>query len=232
MNDIKRLLAAAVNEESTPMTFDPSDDVARGRRHVARRRTALVSGVAAAALLVGGGAVLITSSLPGGDENTRTNPAVMRQTGGPAAEETSGVGPPVEVKEVTLVAYTGKQPKGYKVTQVPDGWEIQGGTESSLVIAPKGAADQDPNSFVDKIAVLSTSSDAPPESLTEGKKVPVGDGVGYYRLAPSQILTYQDTTSGRWVDIQVPEQLHWDAARIGEFAAGVTVVGGAGDSHG
>src|SRR5699024_4913804 len=117
-----------------------------------------------------------------------------------------------------------KQPKGYKVAQVPDGWEIQGGTPSSLVIAPKDAKDKDPNSFLDKIAVLSTSSDVPPESLREGTPVPIGSVTGYYRAdagGGTQILTYQDADSGRWVDVQIPPSLHWGADRIAEFAAGV-----------
>ncbi|WP_344650450.1 hypothetical protein [Cryptosporangium japonicum] len=217
------------------MTVDPSEDVARGHRHLARRRTALVSGVAAVALLVGGGGVLIASTVAGDDGgSTRTDPAVLRQTGAPAAEDSVGPAQP-RTPQVVLVAYTGKQPKGYKVAQVPEGWVIQGGTESSLVIAPEDAKDKDPNSFADKIAVLSTSSDTPPESLRDGTPTPVGGVTGYYRAdagGGTQILTYQDATSGRWVDVQIPPSLHWDAERIAEFAAGVTVVGGAGDSHG
>ena len=224
MNDIKRLLAAALNEEhpSMTMTFDPDEDVARGQRHVRRRRTAITSGIAAATLVVGGG--ILAVGLVTSDTGSAPVTTVQEQSAAPV-EPT--------VQQVTLVAYTGKQPKGYKVERVPDGWVIQGGTESSLTIAPKDAEDKDPNSFFEKLTVLSTSSDAPPESLTEGEKVPVGDRTGYYRLSDDgvQIFTYQDV-SGRWVDIQVPAQLHWDAARIAEFATGVTVVGGAGDSHG
>lgn len=225
-DDVKRLLAAALNEESPPMTYDPNDDVARGRRSVARRRTAIVSGAAVAALLAGGGAWAAL-----GSTDTGRAPATAVEQRSVPSTTTAPAEPAVQ--QITLVAYTGKQPKGYRVKQVPDGWEIQGGTSSSLVIAPKDAADKDPNSFVDKIAVLSTSSDAPPESLTEGTPVPVGSVTGYYRKTEGgQILTYQDKASGRWVDVQVPGQLNWDAARIAEFAAGVTVVGGAGDSHG
>jgi len=226
MNDVKRLLAAALNEESFPMTqtVDPQEDVARGQRHLHRRRTAIASGVAAAALLVGGGATWLANT-PGDEEGrTRVANTVVRDSAPAAA--------PVDQK-VTLVAYTGEQPKGYRVERVPDGWVIQGGSESSLAIAPKGAKDKDPNSFVDKLTVLSASSDTPPEGLRDGTPVPTGDRTGYYRVAEDgvAIFTYQDA-SGRWVQIQVPGLLHWDAARVAEFATGVTVVNGAGDSHG
>ncbi|GAA3392572.1 hypothetical protein [Cryptosporangium minutisporangium] len=229
MNDIKSLLAAALNEEHTPMTTDlrpptadPADDLARGRRHLLRRRTAIAGGVAAAALLVGGGAAFM--SLGSADSGTTRLQTVERVT--------TSAPTPVE-QEVVLVAYTGKQPKGYRVQQVPDGWVIQGGRESSLTIAPADAKDTNPDSFVDKLTVLSASSDTPPETLTEGEPVPMGDRTGYYR-APGdgyQIFTYQDP-GGRWVQIQVPAQLHWDATEIAAFATGVTVVNGAGDSHG
>lgn len=226
MNDIKNLLAAALNEEPPHMTnlqappVDPEDDLARGRRHLLRRRTAIAGGVAVAALVFGGGSAVLI-----GQGNTDDGTTTKLQT---AEQQTT-----VQSQQVTLVAYTGKQPKGYRVAQVPDGWVIQGGSDASLTIAPADATDSNPDSFEGKLTVLSTSSDAPPETLTQGTKVPIGDRTGYYREPGDgyQILTYQDP-SGRWVDIQVPPQLHWDATRTAAFAAGVTVVNGAGDSHG
>ncbi|SHN75246.1 hypothetical protein [Cryptosporangium aurantiacum] len=225
MNDIKHLLTAALNEEPARMTtdlqsppVDPTDDLARGRRRVLRRRAAIAGGVAAAALLVGGVAT-VAGLDAGGDGTTGVATTEHRTT--------------VRTQEVTLVAYTGEQPKGYRVEQLPDGWVIQGGSEASLTIAPANAADQNPDSFVNKLTVLSASSDTPPETLTEGTPVPMSGGTGYFRDAGDgvQIFTYQDP-SGRWVQIQVPAQLHWDAARSAAFAEGITVVNGAGDSHG
>ncbi|TQS46168.1 hypothetical protein [Cryptosporangium phraense] len=219
MNDIKRLLAAALNEEHTPMTTDvrptdPTADLDRGRHHLYRRRAAIAGGVAVAALLVGGAAAWVGTSSTSSTSNT----PVTAQA--PAKNQ------------IQLVAYTGKQPKGYRVEQLPDGWVIQGGSESSLTIAPRSAADKDPDSFVNKLTVLSASSDTPKGELTQGTPVPTGDRTGYLRSTDGiQIFTYQDK-SGRWVQIQVPAQLHWDGARIAEFATGITVVNGAGDAHG
>ncbi|MFI5956382.1 hypothetical protein [Cryptosporangium sp. NPDC051539] len=222
MNDIKRLLNAALDEENLPMNTDPTDDLARGRRHLVRRRAAITSGVAAAALLVGGGVAWASV----GTTDTTTHKAPVA-----AAPITKTVDKPVE-QQVTLVAYTGKQPKGYRVEQVPDGWVIQGGSEASLTIAPKDAKDKNPDVFLDKLTVLSASSDTPADQLKEGTPVPTGGRTGYLRSTDGiQIFTYQDK-SGRWVQIQVPAQLHWDGARIAEFATGITVVNGAGDSHG
>jgi hypothetical protein len=58
------------------------------------------------------------------------------------------------------VAYEGKQAPGYRVAEVPKGWEIQGGNAYALTIAPKDAADRNPDSFLGKLVVMLQSVDA------------------------------------------------------------------------
>jgi hypothetical protein len=188
---------------------------------------ALLSGAAVAVVLAGGaGAILLNHS--DREPAPVAHAPVQRTTAAPVQQP------------IVLVAYTGKQPQGYKVSWVPDGWVIQGTSATSLTIAPKGAADQDPNSFLNKLTVLSASSDQPVETLTRGTPVKVGNQKGYLVTdeatdeqpgTETQILSYQDV-SGRWVQVQVPALLHWSADQIGRFAAGVTVLKGAADSHG
>lgn len=231
MNDIKDLLAAALKEEPNPMntelvtpTVDPAGDLARGKVRLRRRRVAILTGAAAAVLLAGAvGAITLNGDVE--------SPAPSAQR----AVVVLSSGPSVAVQQpIVLVAYTGHQPQGYKVSWVPDGWVIQGADATSLTIAPKDAADKDPSSFLNKLTVLSASSDQPVESMTKGTPVKVGKQDGYLATPPgdgTQILSYQDV-SGRWVQVQVPPLLHWNADQIAKFAAGVTVLKGAADTHG
>lgn len=241
MNDIKNLLALALNEEPQQMTsqlttpdVDPSTDLTRGQAHLRRRRLVVLSGAAAAVLLAGGvGAVALNQT--GGGSAQAPVASGARPTSTPANAATPD-------QAIVLVAYTGEQPQGYKVSWVPDGWVIQGASAASLTIAPKDATDKDPDSFLDKLTVLSASSDEPVDLLTRGTPVKVGTQKGYlvtdvqperdgHPSTTTQILSYKDV-SGRWVQVQVPGLLHWDAKQIARFASGVTVLKGAADTHG
>jgi hypothetical protein len=241
MNDIKNLLATALNEEPHQMTtqfttpaVDPSADLTRGQAHLRRRRLVVLSGAAAAVLLAGGVGAVTLSQTGGGSAA-----APVASGAKPATAPAQATAPD---QAIVLVAYTWQQPQGYKVSWIPDGWVIQGASATSLTIAPKDATDKDPDSFLNKLTVLSASSDQPVESLTRGNPVKVGTQKGYlvtnvdpgrdgHPSTTTQILSYKDV-SGRWVQVQVPGLLHWDAKQIARFASGVTVLKGAADTHG
>jgi hypothetical protein len=238
MNDMKDLLELVLDDEdprdAAPVTA--MGDLARGRRHVRRRRTSLaVAG--AATLLVG---ALVPVALGGQSGSSPGSPA-------PAAGTRASI---------ALVSYTGQQPRGYSVAWIPQGWTIQGGDLSYLVIAPpskivaqqaagvkdtrtserelaqrrggqqSGAqktAEQlaaDPTYLDGKLAVFSASAS---EDHTSGTRISVNGRPGYLRTQEkTQILSYQSATGG-WVDIQAPTLLGWDSAELAKFAAGVTV---------
>ncbi|WP_261557350.1 hypothetical protein [Frankia tisae] len=91
---------------------------------------------------------------------------------------------------------------------VPDGWQIQNVDRYSLVIAPVGATDKDPNSYLGKIHL----GNRPPTHApaTQGLLLPAG----------------RDS----YLIFQIPGQLRWDAATVADFAAGVHMTAG-GDGH-
>jgi hypothetical protein len=129
------------------------------------------------------------------------------------------------------VAYTGKQLAGFTVDAVPAGWHLSTSTQFALLIDPAGDKDNDPDTFVGKLAVLTQSSDV--HGLPKGTAVTVNGqpgsvtDQGKYGLS----LTYNDP-SGFGVVIQAPAQLNWTDAQLVTFAEGVHVTGNAVHSHG
>ena len=126
---------------------------------------------------------------------------------------------------IKLVAFTGDQVPGYQVAEVPEGWVIQGGTPFALVIGAKGDPDTNVDSFTGKLVVMLQSKDASPP--TSGQSDPVNGHPGFLDVqGDTQILTFQRADS-RWVVIQAPTSLGWDAAQLAQFASGVQVLGNA-----
>lgn len=66
---------------------------------------------------------------------------------------------PTVSSSLHLVDYRGEQPKGFTIDKVPDGWEVQGVNAGVLTLGPIGLKDKNPDSFVDKIAVMLQSQD-------------------------------------------------------------------------
>ena len=210
MTDLRTLLSYAADEiEPAPGTVDA--DLVRGRRALRRRHA---QRTAAPLLLVTAGAAAF---------------AVMQGTDPARPPLHAVLHSPLPVPRITapaatgirLVAYTGQQPSGYRVAYVPAGWEVQGANAFAMTIAPKGFADQQPDSFVGKLLVMLQSSDAP--ATPEGTPRPVGTGTGYLRHTEGiVVLTYQDSAK-HWVQLQVPPTLHWSDDDVAAFAAGVEV---------
>ncbi|HUP99261.1 MAG TPA: hypothetical protein VM093_02260, partial [Aeromicrobium sp.] len=129
----------------------------------------------------------------------------------------------IEAQAVRLVAYSGKQPSGYRVAYLPAGWEIQGADPFAMTIAPYDFPDQQPASFVGKLVVMSQSSDA--TGTPGGTPRPVGKRTGYVLHTEGIVVcTFQDTT-GTWIQLQVPPSLRWTDDDVVRFAEGVEVTG-------
>jgi hypothetical protein len=145
------------------------------------------------------------------------------------------------IQSIQLVAYSGKQIPGFKVSMVPQGWEVQGGSDYVLLLAPKGFKDQNLDSFEGKIAVMLQSAAAaetdaagtpdPPGITTTPVKV--GDARGLLRVeaassafAGSTNLTF-NAGKDQGVVVQVPATLGWDSKQVITFALGVKVLGNA-----
>ena len=218
MSDIKELLdRTAGSVEMTPSVETVEADLRRGRAALARRRRARVTrlsvvGTVAAAALVG--TTIVAGTLGGTDETT-----------GPASSPRSGVNQgsgPVHGTPIRLVAYDGDQLEGFIVSQVPDGWYLQGSNAFRLTVAPQGDTTS-PDSFVGKLVVMLLSSSVPQE-LPEGEPVQVGeyDGVVTHQTE-ADTLTYEDN-AGHFIQIQAwRAPLGWTNEQLARFAEGVRV---------
>lgn len=221
MNTVKDLLERALADASdADQVVDPAGDVARGRRLLHRRRLIGAGGVAVAAAVGALVPVILGQSGGGWDgvPSHRDRPAVSTT---PVAK-----GHP----SIALVAFTGKQPPGYQVAELPSGWVVQGGNPFALVIAPKGDPGTSIDSFQGKLVVMLQSRDA--SAPTSGQQDPVNGHPGFLDVqGDTQILTFQ-RADGRWVVIQAPTSLGWDAANLAQFASGVQVLDNAQPSRG
>jgi hypothetical protein len=220
VNTVKDMLELALEEGSAAQRIvDPAEDVARGRSLLLRRRLISSGGVIAAAAV----GAMVPTILGSGS----AGPVAAGHPSHPAVSTT-----PVQKshRSIALVAFTGDQVPGYTVAEVPQGWVIQGGTPFALVIGAKGDPDTNVDSFAGKLVVMLQSRDASPP--TSGQSDPVKGHPGFLDVqGDTQILTFQRADS-RWVVIQAPTSLGWDAAQLAQFASGVQVLGNAQPSRG
>ena len=224
-DDVKSLLALALADGDVPLAgapVDPAADLARGRGLLRRRRAVRLGGLAAAAAVcLGAGSLALTAGGP----DTKAPTVASRDQPGRTTGSPSG-----SLAAIALVAYTGDQVPGYRVAEVPKGWEIQGGNAYALTIAPKDAKDQNADSFLGKLVVMLQSVDA--GGPGEGTPVSVDGRPGNVHVeGDTQVLVYRDADHG-WVVIQAPTSLGWDDQRIARFAAGVEVLGNAKGARG
>jgi hypothetical protein len=137
-----------------------------------------------------------------------------------------------------LVAYTGAQPPGYVVKEIPAGWVIQGTNAYALTIAPASDADQNPDSYLGKLVVMQgefSTADAAADgwvaTTAAGRTAyynhgqPSGDGTVTAGFVIEQ-------APGRWLTVQAPASLAWTEAQFKEFALGVTILATAKPSQG
>ena len=229
MHDMKNLLSLALDDPMAPAPgpADPQADLLRGRRVLRRVRATRATGAAAAAALLGVGVLVAFPAVRGGlDPGVGTGRSTGSALAAPSVRQTppndpATAGTAPAVLTVALVAYSGEQVPGYRVREVPEGWEIQGGDAYALTLAPKGAKDQDVNSFVGKIAVMLESKDA---GAPEGSSQPVGGRRGWLSIQGDTMILHFTDASAHGVVIQAPTSLGWDGARLARFAEGVTVL--------
>ena len=237
MNEIKMLLDSAVPIENEAV--DPAADLARGRRRLHKRlMTRVWAGAAGLAVVAAATGVVVTTG--------STEPAPPRAAPAPASTP-KGASPRSQLPAIELVAYTGKQVPGYTVKSVPEGWEIQGGSNTVLTLAPKGFKNQDVNEWIGKIAVMLESKDAAADDrpITEedlkawgmegsdlartSSKVTVnGEDGSISRPAKvdrmSTVSVSFPDSKGHHVVAQGPASLGWTDAQWVKFAEGVTVL--------
>jgi hypothetical protein len=133
---------------------------------------------------------------------------------------------PVAGASIRLVAYHGDQPEGFTVSQVPEGWFLQGTNAFSLTVAPQGDTSS-PDAFEGKLVVMLLSSSAP-QRLPQGDPVEVNGNAGVISNGPpADTLTYQDD-AGHFVQVQAwTSALHWTDDQLISFAEGVQVTAAA-----
>lgn len=207
--------------DPTETTID--GDLTRGRTALvkAHRRSVVRRSMFATTGLVAAAAVAIVATQVGGSDKSPTQ-AVRHG------------GPPIVVHHhptaVRLVDWTGQQLAGFTVDEVPAGWHLSTSTQYALLITANGSTDNDPDVFVDKLAVLTSSVDE--HGLGSGDLVTVNGVPGRVDLQDGTLLLRYNDPNGFGVDIQAPPALHWTDAQIVAFAEGVHVTGNAVHSHG
>jgi hypothetical protein len=147
-----------------------------------------------------------------------------------------GIGIPTTGSDtrLELAAYTGDQPAGFKVSTVPDGWQVVSSDQSSFVVAPPGADTSAPGageavSVKDKITVsLQALSSFPEKSPTRavdinGKAGQLGHPLETLdKLSDTRWLVFPGDT-GSNVQVQVPASGELNDDQIVAFAEGITV---------
>ena len=203
MTDLHDRLARLAGASGETSAAQADADVDRGRRALRRRHTTQRMGAVGFAT-----AVLAVAVAYG----TTT-------TGGP----TPGTSPSVVTAK--LVAYQGEQPKGFTIDKVPSGWEIQGVSPGALTVAPVGIADQEPDSFVGKIAVMLQSQDD--KSTPTGTPVTVGGKPGVINegLGTDHGKNlWVKQPNGIWLEVQIWDATGWTPESMVEFADGIHVL--------
>jgi hypothetical protein len=217
VNDLKDLLELALTDGHGPdpgQRADPAADLARGRKMLRRRRLAGLAGVTAA-VLCGALVPLALQSHAQPTPAAAPRPAHSRPSTAPAS---SG-----QTRTVALVAWEGAQPPGYRVSEMPKGWVVQGSNPYRLTIAPAHDPSRNPDDFIGKVVIMLQSRDvtSPP---TQGTSQPVNGRPGMFDVqGNTQILTFQ-IAGGQWVVIQAPVSLGWNSAELAQFASGVQVL--------
>jgi len=214
VNDLKDLLELVLTDGYRPdpsQRSDPAADLARGRRLLRRRRLVGLAGVTAAVLC----AVLAPLALPG-----RAPAAASRPVQSLASTAPAGSG---QTHTVALVAWEGSRPPGYRVSEMPKGWVVQGSNPYRLTIAPAHDPSTNPDDFIGKLVVMLQSRDAT-SAPTEGTPQPVNGRPGMFDVQGDiQSLTFQ-IADGQWVVVQAPVSLGWNSAELAKFASGVQVL--------
>lgn len=215
MSDIREVLERTARSVRAAESDDTVEaDLRRGRVALAQRRRGRVIRFSVAgltALVLVAGAAIVAGNR---DSTVTTQPG--QKNGQPPR---SGQGQHAPVR---LVAYQGDQPEGFTVSQVPDGWYLQGTSAYALTVAPDGDTSS-PDAFEGKLVVMLLSRSAP-QKLPEGDPVTVNGEPGVVTQGPpADTLTYRDAAD-HLVQVQAwTSALHWTNDQLISFAEGVQV---------
>ena len=214
MSDLRTLLhdTAIPSTDTSAAVADAQLAHARGalRKRSAKRVSLGSTFVAAAAL---------TAFAMGGHAAAPASPEAHASTSAKA----SGV---------KLVSYTGAQPTGYFLDQVPAGWAIADDDLSLLTLAPVGATpEQAPpgmTSLVGKIAITTQSTGLPSGVQLDDVQVGGHPAVVAHMLGSGDTHTlFVEQPSGTYLEIQVWTGLGWSNDEIVAFADSVHINAGA-----
>jgi hypothetical protein len=222
MSDITTLLQTIAPDVAPPTGEMIDADLARGRaalvrahrRQVVRRATLGTTSLVVVAAI---GVVATQSS-------TTTPPPTPTHVSG-AHRETATAPKTVARSQVRLVDYAGAQLPGFTVAEVPQGWQLSTSTSTALLITRDGSTNNDPDVFLGKLAVLTSSIDQ--NGLGDGDPVTVNGQPGRVSRQPGVLMLSYNTANGFGVDIQAPTALGWDDQEIVAFAEGVKVTANA-----
>ena len=240
MMDLRDELEQLAGRPTAPTAAQVNADIARGRGALRRKRTIQAAGGSLFAVAAAAAAISLSSAVaPPGNGNTTA--------AGDRPAATAGA------NGLKLVAYKGKQPKGFTIDTVPDGWFVQAVNEYELVIAPDKAKNPgpdvevskspvyDPRDYRDKIAVFLASKD---EAAPKGPFIKIGDREGVVRKSergmdtlPSGKMTpepvrpdgdygasvYVKLPQGTFVVVQFWAGLGFSEQQMIQLAAGVHV---------
>ncbi len=183
-------------------------DLSRGRSALRRRhRRAGTAALSVVVVAAGGTAWFTSGSSPAG----RRTPVVATR---PAST-------PLKIK---LVDYVGQEPQGFEIGTIPQGYDLdlQASTPYSIVIAPSGDANKDPDSFVGKLVVSAE------EASTFGSLSSLGNQAVSVGNVPGRLGDDGTATQIWWqvgsivIDVQSWDSIGLTHQQLVDFASSVS----------
>ncbi|WP_019874451.1 hypothetical protein [Sporichthya polymorpha] len=214
-SELRSMLDSVAGPPRPAREADVAGDLTRGHSALRRRRLTLVTNGTLALAVVGGLVVASTGAFDG--SSTPASPAVAAPAVELGTDTTSAI---------QFVAYSGRQPEGFSVETIPDGWKLQGVNEYVLLVVPPSGADPSLDVFKGKIAVMLESQDA--SGPYEGSEIAVGDRTGVLsRMGDGYGQLHWTDAKGNNLVVQWPDTREFTDEQMAAFAAGVTVTGDA-----
>lgn len=243
MNDLTdRLASLGEGRTGPPPESTVSADLRRGRAALRRKRNRMRASGAlsvAAVALAGAGAYVVTSGTATPAHQhvaaaAQHHSATARHRHASAVARQHGKGAPQNLK-VKLVDYTGKQPAGFKIASVPQGFnlQLQASQPSKFVLAPPGAT-KDPEDFEGKMVVTAeTASDLGNWQTFGERSVTINGQHGRIgRKEGPGVQLWFDAGNGVVVDVQAWQNIHITDQQLIDFADGVATTPALQLSHG
>jgi hypothetical protein len=225
MSDLRSIMTEAVSSgpaRTAPVVVDA--DLARGRKALRRHRLTRVgagSGLALTAAAVS--AFLIVSPL----SSSTPDKAPAAPAAAAATSDSSGS----SLKGFSLVAYTGKQPPGYTLDRLPEGWKVFSSDGGALTLAPKTLKEKPaPDGVVvfdNKVAVSqehSVPSGVDKDEVTvDGHPAVIAHMLGRGSKPDGTLTLFLKQRADVYLSIQVAPEIGWNNEQIAQFAGGVHI---------